>query len=99
MSVPQLLAIATGVVELGAGLMLAVNFGSRIAAILLIAFSAVATFYYHDFWNQIGADRANNMAHAMKNLSIIGALLVFFVLGSWKPVPEYQDAPEAAPRY
>lgn len=85
MQLPQLLAVLTGVVELIGGLMIAVNIGTRFAAILLIVFSAAATFYFHDFWNLAGADRANNMVHALKNLSIMGGLLVFFVLGGWRP--------------
>ncbi len=36
-------------------------------------------FYYHDFWNQTGADATNNLIHALKNLSLIGA--VFMIAG------------------
>jgi uncharacterized membrane protein YphA (DoxX/SURF4 family) len=98
MSVPQLLAVLAGAVELVGGLLVAVNIGTRVATLLLIAFTAAATFYFHDFWNMAGGDRANNMVHALKNLSIIGALLVFFVLGSWRPAAESSDS-AAAPRY
>ena len=48
-------------------------------------FTAAATFWFHDFWTMTGGDRMNNMAHALKNLSLIGALLVFFVIGPWRP--------------
>ena len=58
MAMPQMLAIAAGAVELICGLMIAFNFGARFFAILLILFVAAATFYYHDFWNQTGADAA-----------------------------------------
>src|ERR1700722_8367884 len=76
MSTPQLLAIAAGALELICGIMIALNFGARFFAILLILFVAAATFYYHDFWNQTGADAAGNMIHALKNLSIVGALFM-----------------------
>jgi putative oxidoreductase len=76
MSTPQLLAIAAGAIELICGIMIALNFGARFFALVLILFVAAATFYYHDFWNQTGADAANNMIHALKNLSIIGALFM-----------------------
>ena len=79
MSTPQMLAIAAGALELICGIMIALNFGARFFAIVLILFVAVATFYYHDFWNQTGADAAGNMIHALKNLSLIGAL--FMVAG------------------
>jgi putative oxidoreductase len=76
MSTPQLLAIAAGALELICGIMIALNFGARFFAIVLILFVAAATFYYHDFWNQTGADATGNMVHALKNLSIIGALFM-----------------------
>jgi putative oxidoreductase len=76
MSTPQMLAIAAGVIELICGIMIALNFGARFFAIVLILFVAAATFYYHDFWNQTGADATGNMIHALKNLSIIGALFM-----------------------
>ena len=85
MTIPQLLAIGTGVIEVAAALMIAANISTRVGAFLLIIFTLVATFYFHDFWNMAGAARTDNLAHALKNLSIIGALLVMFVLGPWRP--------------
>jgi putative oxidoreductase len=76
MPMAQLLAIAAGGLEVVCGLMIALNLGARFFAILLILFVATATFYYHDFWNQTGADARGNLVHALKNLSIIGALLM-----------------------
>ena len=52
MLTPQMLAIASGTFETIAGLMIALNFGARFFAILLIFYVAAATFYFHDFWNQ-----------------------------------------------
>lgn len=80
MPMPQILAIAAGGLEVICGLMIALNFGARFFAILLILFVVGATFYYHDFWNQTGADARGNLVHALKNLSIIGAL--FMIVGS-----------------
>jgi uncharacterized membrane protein YphA (DoxX/SURF4 family) len=81
MSMPQMLAIAAGAVELICGIMIAFNFGARFFAIVLVLFVAAATFY-HDFWNQTGVDATNNIIHALKNLSIIGAL--FMIAGHRK---------------
>ena len=78
---PQILAIVAGGVEVICGLMIALNFGARFFAVLLILFVAAATFYYHDFWNQAGTDARNNLVHALKNLSLIGALLMIVGLG------------------
>jgi putative oxidoreductase len=76
MSMPMMLAVAAGALEVICGFMIALNFGARFFAILLILFVAAATFYYHDFWNQAGPEARNNMVHALKNLSLIGALFM-----------------------
>jgi uncharacterized membrane protein YphA (DoxX/SURF4 family) len=88
MPMPQLLAIAAGTIELLCGLMIALNFGARFAAVVLILFVAAATFYFHDFWDQTGAEARNNMVHALKNLSIIGALFIIVGTGRVMPVPQ-----------
>ena len=84
MPMVQMLAIAAGAIELICGFMIALNFGARYFAIVLILFVALATFYFHDFWNQTGGDARNNMVHALKNLSIIGAL---FMIAGYGRVP------------
>ena len=76
MSTPQMLAIAVGAFQVIAGLMLALNFGARFFAILLIFYVAAATYYYHDFWNQSPPENAKTLVEALKNLSIIGALFM-----------------------
>ena len=81
MPLPKILAVAAAALELVCGLMIALNFGARFFAFLLILFVAAATFYFHDFWNQAsGPEATNNIMHALKNLAIIGAL--FMIVGS-----------------
>lgn len=76
MTTPQLLAIGGGVFEVIAGLMIALNFGARFFAILLIFYVAATTFYLHDFWNKTPPDDSKALVDILKNLSIIGALLM-----------------------
>jgi putative oxidoreductase len=76
MSTPQLLAIAVGVFQVVSGLMIALNFGARFFAILLIFYVAAATFYFDDFWNQSPPENTKTLVEALKNLSIIGALFM-----------------------
>ena len=76
MTTPQLLAIGVGGFEVIAGLMIALNFGARFFAILLIIFVAVTTFYFHDFWNQVPPENGKTLIDALKNLSLIGALFM-----------------------
>jgi uncharacterized membrane protein YphA (DoxX/SURF4 family) len=72
----QLLAISIGAFEIISGLMIALNFGARFFAILLIFFVLAATFYFDDFWNQPAPDNAKTLIDALKNLSLIGALFI-----------------------
>jgi putative oxidoreductase len=76
MPTPQLLTLAVGGFEILAGLMIAVNFGARFFAILLIFLVLASTFYFYDFWNQPAPDNAKTLIDALKNLSIIGALFM-----------------------
>jgi uncharacterized membrane protein YphA (DoxX/SURF4 family) len=79
MTTPQLLAIAIGAIEIIAGLMIALNFGARFFAMLMIIYVAVATVLFNDFWNSAPPDNAKMLVEALKNLSIIGAL--FMIMG------------------
>ena len=76
MPTAQLLAILAGIVEIAGGLFIALNIGARFFAILLVLFVGITTFYFHNFWDMTGADRINNMIHALKNISLIGGLLI-----------------------
>src|SRR5689334_601988 len=81
MPIWQVLAIAVALIEVVGGLLIAFNVLTRTAAVVLLIHTIVATFYFHDFWNlPDGPDRTNNMLHALKNLSIIGA---FLMLAAW----------------
>ena len=93
MPMPQMLAISVGAFEVIAGLMIALNFGARFFSILLIVFVAVATFYFHDFWNQPAGSDGTMVLDALKNLSIIGALFIIAGYGrsSQTPEPAYGD--------
>jgi putative oxidoreductase len=93
MPMPQMLAMAVGAFEVIAGLMIALNFGARFFAILLIFFVAASTFYFHDFWNQPSPSDGKMLVEALKNLSIIGALFIIAGYGrsSQTPEPAYGD--------
>ena len=93
MPMPQMLAMAVGAFEVIAGLMIALNFGARFFAILLIFFVGAATFYFHDFWNQASPSDGKMLTDALKNVSIIGALFIIAGYGrsSQTPEPAYGD--------
>jgi len=79
---PEILAVAAGAVEVIFGLMVAVGWQTRFAAVVLLLFTAAAGYLFHDFWKlPAGPEQINQMAHAWKNLSIVGGLLVLAVAG------------------
>ena len=82
LSTPKLLAIVSGAVEVIGGLLIVFGIGTRLAALALIVYVGVVTFYFHDFWNMADPDRAANIVNALKNASMIGGLLILFVFGS-----------------
>lgn len=92
MTTAYMLAILVIVVEIGAALLIAANLGARAGAVLLILFTLAATWYFHPFWAMEGVDRQTNMIQALKNLSLIGGLLIIFAIGPWRP--GYERYPE-----
>src|SRR6202012_1009165 len=71
MALPQILAMASGAFEIIAGLFIALNFGVRFFALLLIIHIGPATYYFQDFWNQTPPANATTLLDALKNLSLI----------------------------
>ena len=88
MPTAQVIAIVAGAFEVIAGLMIALNFGTRFFALLLITFIALVTYYFHDFWDQAAPDNAKTLVDALKNLSLIGALFVIAGLGRGRKAAE-----------
>jgi putative oxidoreductase len=73
---PGNLALAVGIFEVVAGLLLALGVMTRLVSILLAAFVALTIlFYHHDFATQAG------MATFLTHLAIIGGLLMSFAYG------------------
>ncbi|MBV9954576.1 MAG: DoxX family protein [Pseudolabrys sp.] len=80
---PSLLAFATAALELGGGVMIVIGWQTRIMALALAIFTAIASYFFHDFWNMPqGAEHTNNMIHFMKNVSIIGGFLMLAAVGA-----------------
>jgi putative oxidoreductase len=79
---PALLAFATALLEVVAGLALAVGFFARPAALALALFTLLATVLFHPFW-AVPADQAMvQQLMFMKNLAIAGGLLLVFFFGA-----------------
>lgn len=62
--------------ELIAGIAILTGFQTRIAAWALFLYLIPTSFYFHNFWAMTGMDQQNNMIHFLKNLAIMGGLLI-----------------------
>jgi putative oxidoreductase len=69
-------------VEVIGGLMVLVGLKARWGAALLAIFTALTVVFAHHFWDMSGADFTNNLTQALKNLSMIGGLLLVVAVGS-----------------
>lgn len=58
------------------------GYHARFGAALLLVFLALATYYFHAFWNFTGQDQQNQMIQFMKNLSMMGTMLFLIANGS-----------------
>ena len=79
---PMLLAVAAGVVELVAGVLIIIGWQARWAALALAAFTLVATFIFHNFWAVPEAQQMTQQLMFMKNISVVGGLLFVFAFGA-----------------
>jgi len=73
--------LVAGVEVLG-GLMVLVGLKARWGAVLLIIFSALTILFVHHFWDMSGDAFNANLTQALKNLSMIGGLLLVVAAGS-----------------
>ena len=79
--VPEAFAAAAGAIELGAGLMLVFGWKARWAAFLLAVFTAIVSLFFHNFWAMPEAQKMMQQIQFMKNLAVIGGLLMVIAFG------------------
>ena len=79
---PMLLAVAAGVVELVAGVLLIIGWQARWAALALAAFTVVASVIFHNFWAMPAAQQMTQQLMFMKNIAVVGGLLLVFAFGA-----------------
>ena len=76
------LAGLTGLFELVAGLAILIGFTARWAALVLAGFTLVASFLYHRYWATPADQQMVMQLLFMKNMAIVGGLLVIAALGA-----------------
>ncbi|NUU03462.1 DoxX family protein [Herbaspirillum robiniae] len=74
--VPTIAVLVTILVEVGGGLLLMTGRGVKPVALIIALFTVGATLSAHHFWTLDGAAAQAQLTHFLKNVSIIGALLL-----------------------
>jgi putative oxidoreductase len=93
MSTPQLVTIVLAIIQIAFALLIIFNVGSRFAAIVLALYVGGATAYFFEFTSVGDLARGPSGTMLLKNVSIIGGLLILFVIGSWQQ-GEIEDVQE-----
>jgi len=69
------------VLEIGGSLSLILGFRAKLGAVALLFFLIPATLIFHNFWAFEGAERQGQMINFMKNVAMIGGLLLVLAFG------------------
>jgi putative oxidoreductase len=77
---PAVAAVIAIVIEIVAPLALIAGYGTRIAALVLAVFTAVATVLFHNYWAMPADQQFIQQLMFFKNVGVVGGLLV---LGAW----------------
>jgi putative oxidoreductase len=78
---PQVLAALTVALELGGGILLVIGFKARWVALLFFLWLIPTTFIFHKFWGIDAAQAQAQMTNFLKNVSIMGGMLLLFAFG------------------
>lgn len=79
---PMLAAAIAVIMELLVGILLILGFYTRPLALLFALFVLGTALIGHPYWNMVEPERSANMTQFLKNLSIIGGLLLLAVSGA-----------------
>jgi uncharacterized membrane protein YphA (DoxX/SURF4 family) len=76
---PEITVPLSGLMAVLGGLSVAFGIWGDLGALVLVAFLLPVAFYMHAFWKETDPQqKANQMAHFMKNISMAGGALVLF---------------------
>jgi putative oxidoreductase len=80
-NIAAVLAPVAAVSETIGGLLITIGFFTSLASLLMIAFTIIAAFVGHRFWEFQGEVAMLQMANFMKNVMIAGAFCLLYVSG------------------
>ena len=81
---PLFAAAATIFVQFAGGVAVLLDYQTRVAALLLAAFTIVATLIGHPFWTFEGVELHRQLTTALEHLAIVGGFILLALYGSAK---------------
>jgi putative oxidoreductase len=79
---PKIMLVGAIVFLIIGSLSIIAGYKTRIGAGLLLVFLALATYFFHDFWNFEGQEQQMHMIQFMKNLSLMGTMIFLMANGA-----------------
>jgi putative oxidoreductase len=77
----EYLLILTILVELGGGAAIVLGWRTRSATVLIFLFTLLVTLVFHRFWSAPPDEAMTQQLMFMKNVSVMGGLIVLFAFG------------------
>jgi putative oxidoreductase len=78
---PQVLTVIAILIEFGGGLAILLGWMTRWAALAMVVFLIVITPVFHGFWAALPDQVMEQQINFMKNMSILGGMLLLFACG------------------
>jgi putative oxidoreductase len=79
---PEFMAYVATPIELFVGIFIILGFATRYSAVVILIFTIVASFSSHAYWNFTdAAQRMAQLTQFWKNVSMMGGLILLFVVG------------------
>ena len=79
---PSVLAVLVGALELFGGLALVIGFKVRWVGLAMALFTLAASMLFHPFWSVPEAQQMVTKLVFMKNISVVGGMLLISALGA-----------------
>jgi putative oxidoreductase len=78
---PQLLLVGAILFLIAGSVSVILGYMARLGAILLLVFLVLASYYFHNFWDYDGQRQQQEMIQFLKNVAIMGAMVLIIANG------------------